>query len=235
MENIAVMTPAQHAGQAADRPERPERPVRPVRPKFPEPSETGIDPAGTAEEPPRAVHREYRRRCRIPVGSALTAAAGTAVGAFAAATAGGLEYSGSILCSTGSFWEILGMRLLWGAAFLLAEYILGFFALGDMLVWAVPLVCGLGTGAALTGAFSLRGISAALLIPSCAASVGAVICGAGVSAAMSAQLLRLVSTDKSSIVAARPAAGEYTLRFLVCLAILLGSFIAEAAFRSFSA
>lgn len=217
MENIAVLAP-QASGQT------PERTETEISPEIP-----------GAQEPPRAVHREYRRRCRIPVGAAFSAAAGTAAGAFAAASAGGLEYSGSILCAAGSFWEILGMRLLWGAAFLLAEYILGFFALGDMLVWAVPLVCGLGTGAALTGAFSLNGIYAALLIPSCAASVSAVVCGAGVSSAMSSQLLRLVSADKSSIVSARPAAGEYTLRFLVCLAILLGSFIAEAALRAFSA
>ncbi len=223
MENTAVITRTLPAGQAADSKARPE----------PVPHDPFEVPG--AQEPPRAIHREYRRRCRIPIGSALAAAAGTAAGVLAAASAGDLDYSESLLCASGSFWQILGMRLLWGAAFLLAEYILGFFALGDMLVWAVPLVCGLGTGAALTGAFSLHGISAALLIPSCAASVAAVVSGAGVSAAMSSQLLRLVSTDKSSIVAARPAAGEYTLRFLVCLAILLGSFIAEAAFRSFSA
>lgn len=223
MENTAVITRTLPAGQAAD------------SKALPEPVQHDPFEVPGAQEPPRAIHREYRRRCRIPIGSALAAAAGTAAGVLAAASAGGLDYSGSLLCASGSFWQILGMRLLWGAAFLLAEYILGFFALGDMLVWAVPLVCGLGTGAALTGAFSLHGISAALLIPSCAASVAAVVSGAGVSAAMSSQLLRLVSTDKSSIVAARPAAGEYTLRFLVCLAILLGSFIAEAAFRSFSA
>ncbi len=217
MENIAVMTN-----------------TPPAAPQIPleAPENTSVPEA--AQEPPRAVHREYRRSCRIPIGAAFSAA-GTAAGVYAAVSAAGLEYSGSILCAAGGFWEILGMRLLWGAAFLLAEFILGFFALGDMLVWAAPLVCGLGTGAALAGAFSVKGISAVLLVPSCAASVAAVVNGAGVSAAMSAQLLRLVSTSKSSIVAARPAAGEYALRFLVCLAILLGSFIVEAALRSFSA
>lgn len=218
MDNIAVMTKAP-----------------PAAPQIPAEAPDNTSVPETAQEPPRAVHREYRRSCHIPIGAAFSAAAGTAAGVYAAASAAGLEYSGSILCAAGGFWEILGMRLLWGAAFLLAEFILGFFALGDMLVWAAPLVCGLGTGAALAGAFSVKGISAVLLVPSCAASVAAVVNGAGVSAAMSAQLLRLVSTSKSSIVAARPAAGEYALRFLVCLAILLGSFIVEAALRSFSA
>lgn len=217
MENIAVMTN-----------------TPPAAPQIPPEAPENTSVPEAAQEPPRAVHREYRRSCRIPIGAAFSAA-GTAAGVYAAVSAAGLEYSGSILCAAGGFWEILGMRLLWGAAFLLAEFILGFFALGDMLVWAAPLVCGLGTGAALAGAFSVKGISAVLLVPSCAASVAAVVNGAGVSAAMSAQLLRLVSTSKSSIVAARPAAGEYALRFLVCLAILLGSFIVEAALRSFSA
>lgn len=184
--------------------------------------------------PPRAAHRVYRRSCRIPAVSAFAAAIGTGLGAYAACSVSGADFSGSILCVSGSFWELLGMRLLWGMIFLTAEYILGFFALGDLLVWTVPLVCGLGTGAALTGAFSQRGFSAAVLLPSCIASVSAVVMGAGISQAMSSQLLRLVSTNKNSIVAARPAAGEYTLRFLVCLTILLGAFIAEAAFRAFS-
>jgi len=48
---------------------------------------------------------------------------------------------------------------------------------------------------------------------------------------MSSQLLRLVSSDKNSIVSTSPAAGEYTLRFLVYLAILSACAIAEAALR----
>lgn len=185
------------------------------------------------QDPPRAVHRAYRRRCRVPLLHSFAAATGTAAGAFLAVYApAGTDFSESLLCTPGDFLWLLTLRLLWSCAFLLAEYILGYFALGGALVWAVPLICGLGTGAALSGAFSILGIEAVKLVPSCMAIVIAVILGAKTSGAMSVQLLRLVSTSKNSIVATSPAAGEYTLRFLVYLAILSGSAIAEAAVRT---
>lgn len=122
-------------------------------------------------------------------------------------------------------------RLFWGAAFLISEYVCGFFALGRLLVWAAPLICGLGTGAALAGAFTIEGMNALRLAPGCAGCAAAVIFAAGTSSGMSSQLLRLVSSDKNSIVSTSPAAGEYTLRFLVYLAILSACAIAEAALR----
>lgn len=42
------------------------------------------------------------------------------------------------------FGAIFLERTLLGAAFLGAEFLLGFFALGDLLVWSVPLAAGLG-------------------------------------------------------------------------------------------
>lgn len=182
-------------------------------------------------ELPRAARSAYRRRSGIPMLYTFLTAAGLILGIYIAASAPGADISGSLLCGSGDFLRLLLRRLFWGAAFLIAEYVCGFFALGRLLVWAAPLVCGLGTGAALAGAFTIEGMNALRLVPGCAGCAAAVIFAAGTSSGMSSQLLRLVSSDKNSIVSTSPAAGEYTLRFLVYLAILSACAIAEAALR----
>ena len=182
-------------------------------------------------ELPRAARSAYRRRSGIPMLYTFLTAAGLILGIYIAASAPGADISGSLLCGSGDFLGLLLRRLFWGAAFLIAEYVCGFFALGRLLVWAAPLICGLGTGAALAGAFTIEGMNALRLAPGCAGCAAAVIFAAGTSSGMSSQLLRLVSSDKNSIVSTSPAAGEYTLRFLVYLAILSACAIAEAALR----
>ena len=182
-------------------------------------------------ELPRAARSAYRRRSGIPMLYTFLTAAGLSLGIYVAASAPGADISGSLLCGSGDFLGLLLRRLFWGAAFLIAEYVCGFFALGRLLVWAAPLICGLGTGAALAGAFTIEGMNALRLAPGCAGCAAAVIFAAGTSSGMSSQLLRLVSSDKNSIVSTSPAAGEYTLRFLVYLAILSACAIAEAALR----
>lgn len=182
-------------------------------------------------ELPRAVRSAYRRRSGIPMLYTFLTAAGLILGIYVAASAPGADISGSLLCGSGDFLGLLLRRLFWGAAFLISEYVCGFFALGRLLVWAAPLICGLGTGAALAGAFTIEGMNALRLAPGCAGCAAAVIFAAGTSSGMSSQLLRLVSSDKNSIVSTSPAAGEYTLRFLVYLAILSACAIAEAALR----
>lgn len=182
-------------------------------------------------ELPRAARSAYRRRSGIPMLYTFLTAAGLILGIYVAASAPGADISGSLLCGSGDFLGLLLRRLFWGAAFLIAEYVCGFFALGRLLVWAAPLICGLGTGAALAGAFTIEGMNALRLAPGCAGCAAAVIFAAGTSSGISSQLLRLVSSDKNSIVSTSPAAGEYTLRFLVYLAILSACAIAEAALR----
>ena len=182
-------------------------------------------------ELPRAARSSYRRRSGIPMLYTFLTAAGLILGIYIAASAPGADISGSLLCGSGDFLGLLLRRLFWGAAFLISEYVCGFFALGRLLVWAAPLICGLGTGAALAGAFTIEGMNALRLAPGCAGCAAAVIFAAGTSSGMSSQLLRLVSSDKNSIVSTSPAAGEYTLRFLVYLAILSACAIAEAALR----
>lgn len=182
-------------------------------------------------ELPRAARSAYRRRSGIPMLYTFLTAAGLILGIYIAASAPGTDISGSLLCVSGDFLGLLLRRLFWGAAFLISEYVCGFFALGRLLVWAAPLICGLGTGAALAGAFTIEGMNALRLAPGCAGCAAAVIFAARTSSGMSSQLLRLVSSDKNSIVSTSPAAGEYTLRFLVYLAILSACAIAEAALR----
>ena len=163
-------------------------------------------------ELPRAARSAYRRRSGIPMLYTFLTAAGLILGIYIAASAPGADISGSLLCGSGDFLGLLLRRLFWGAAFLISEYVCGFFALGRLLVWAAPLICGLGTGAALAGAFTIEGMNALRLAPGCAGCAAAVIFAAGTSSGMSSQLLRLVSSDKNSIVSTSPAAGEYTLR-----------------------
>lgn len=189
------------------------------------------------DELPRAdsaIRREARRRRRsVPVLQILIAIAGAAAGVyFAMSLPAGADYSGSLLCRSGDFAGLLIYRLIWGGAFLLAEYICGYFALGWLLVWAAPLVCGLGTGAALAGAFAAGTNAAPLIIPAVGAVI-AVALGAGTSQMMSGQLLRLISAPRSTIISDAPAAGEYTLRFLIWFGILSGCAIVECALRAF--
>ena len=120
-------------------------------------------------------------------------------------------------------------RLAWGGAFLLAEYICGYFALGWLLVWLAPLVCGLGTGAALAAAFT-AGTSAAPVVIPAAVSAFVVAFAAGTSRNMSAQIMQLVSSP-CGVVTDSPAAGEYTLRFLVWCGIFTACALLECALR----
>lgn len=93
---------------------------------------------------------------------AAAGAIGTVAGAAMIFTGNGAEIT------FGEFGEVFLGRLAVGAAMLAAEFVLGFFAFGDWLVWSVPLCCGMscalrlcavGNWAALIGtAFSLLGI-----------------------------------------------------------------------------
>ncbi len=171
-----------------------------------------------------------RRRSRIPFSQLMLALAGAAAGAYFAMTLPeGADLSGSLLCRSGDFAGLLVYRILWGGAFLLAEYICGYFALGWLFVWAAPLVCGLGTGAALTAAFS-AGMNAAFLVVPAAGIAVAVALGAGTSRMMSGQLLELVSARRG-VVADSPAAGEYTLRFLIWFGVVAACALVECALR----
>lgn len=99
------------------------------------------------------MRRMEKSRRRIPLFQLFATAAGGGAGVYFAHNAPeGADVSGSLFLLAGDFTGMLLHRLAWGGAFLLAEYICGYFALGWLLVWLAPLVCGLGTGAALAAA-----------------------------------------------------------------------------------
>lgn len=211
----------------------PDRPDAGQAVPLPGMSLTGDTTAEDTEELPRAgsaVRRMERSRRRIPLFQLFAAAAGGAAGIYFALTLPeGADISGSLFCCTGDFTGLLLRRLCWGGAFLLAEYVCGYFALGWLLVWLAPLICGLGTGAALTAAFT-AGTSAAPVIIPAAVSAFIVAFAAGTSRNMSAQIMHLVSTP-CGVVTDSPAAGDYTLRFLVWCGIFTACTLIECALR----
>lgn len=117
----------------------------------------------------------------------ITALCGAAAGAVTALSGAAepemLETISETL--TGTIGEIFLQRAAISAAFLGIELILGFFALGDWIVWLAPLCYAMGT--ALRVAASGSGI----LLPSAAAGVAAVTLAAATSATMSKTLMRL--------------------------------------------
>lgn len=122
------------------------------------------------------------------------------------------------LKAEGSFLIFFLSRFIYGGIFLLAEYILGYFALGEWVVWTVPLCCGMGT--ALNLAASAEGASGWLLLPSAAITVALAAFGADASGDMSALLLRIAAGKSGSFLTSESAAKNYSIRFLGYMVIL---------------
>lgn len=189
----------------------------------------------TPKAPPAAKEQseaaERSASPRITTNSSLTLWLAAVCGLTAGlVSAEGAEAGGNVLlCTEGSFLSLFLSRLAYGGVFLLIEYLLGFFALGEWAVWAVPLLCGLGTGWSAAGAVGQAG-TLPLVIPA-AATLLAVIAGARHSGAFSAQLLRVVSGSRTGIVLTADAAGSYTLRFVGCLAAVAAAALFEAAVK----
>lgn len=185
-------------------------------------SDKAMSPAGQSDK---------RTPVRVTRSSSLTlwlsAVCGIAAGMLSAKE-GGLA-GGVMLCCEGSFLSLFLSRLVYGAAFLLAEYILGYFALGEWLVWVVPLCCGMGLGASAASLF-ISDNSPLTVIPA-AATLFAVILGARCSGEFSAQLLRVISGSRTGIVLTADAAKSYTLRFAAYLALAGAAALIDAAIK----
>lgn len=231
MDNTALLEPDSRAAFPA-------KPYTVPLPENPDPHMPGASPAESAhpdesEELPRAgsaLRRMERSRRRIPLFQLISAAAGAAAGIYFSLTLPeGADVSGSLFLCHGDFAGLLIRRLGWGGGFLLAEYLCGYFALGWLLVWLIPLVCGLGAGAALTAAISAGTNAAPLVIPA-AVSAAAVAFAAGTSRNMSTQIMQLVSSP-CGVVTDSPAAGEYTLRFLIWCGVFTAGALAECTIR----
>lgn len=121
---------------------------------------------------------------------------------------------------SGTFMEIFLSRISIGAAVLAAEYLLGFFAFGDLLVWALPLWYCMG------GALRVTASARWKLLPGII--IGGILTafGAAVSGAFSQGIMRVlkggtVHFDDS------PRRG-FTLTFLGILAGILACCLYEA-------
>lgn len=146
------------------------------------------DPAEISE---RAEYTHVRapeiRRNGMMILMVFSAVIGAAVGA-ALAFSKNADIAALELAETaeGGFAEVFLRRLALSAVFLAAEYLLGYFALGDFLVWAAPMLCGMGLGLRLTafGEWSL--------LPSAILTLAAVVLGGVLSANFSQSIMRLL-------------------------------------------
>ena len=119
-------------------------------------------------------------RSGLRVLMAIAGACGAAAGAV-------MMFSGRAegLTVGGGFKEIFMGRILVGAAMLAAEFLLGYFAFGDWLVWTIPLFSGMGAGLRICADGSW------VTLVGTAMSLCAVIFAAARSADFSQLLLRL--------------------------------------------
>lgn len=122
----------------------------------------------------------------------------------------------------GSFLTVFLRRAAFGGAFLLAEYILGYSALGDWAVWAAPLLCGMCTAAA----FTVSADGAAWILPSAGTVLGAVIFGGAASADFSVMLLRVARGGNAFL--HERAAKEFSVKFLRYSAAVIAAGLYEA-------
>lgn len=179
----------------------------------------------TAEYPHEYTHvrsPELRRGEYIILMSA--AAVCGAVGGVILALSGKAEPSALLKIRedlSSGFWSIFTGRLIIGTVFLLAEYILGFFALGDLFVWAAPLCCALGLSLRIASTQSW------ILLPSAIVTITAVTVGAAASSGFSRALMRL-SRGGTVHLESSPRQ-KFTVNFLGYLAAIIAAAIYEGA------
>lgn len=119
------------------------------------------------------------------------------------------------------FGNIFFQRLIIGAAFLMAEYLLGFFALGDLFVWAAPLCCAMGLSLRIAATQSW------ILLPSAFVTLIAVIIGSAASSGLSRTLMRLSRGGTVHLEGSLRL--KYTVNFLGYLAAVIAGAIYEGA------
>ncbi len=184
----------------------------------PEPVPT--EAAEETDKPVRRVRQPLLRRRGNLLLMGLASVCGAVCGAVM--IFGGADFSALsqafIMKAEGSFLSFFLSRFIYGGIFLLAEYVLGYFALGEWVVWTVPLCCGMGT--ALNLAASAEGASGWLLLPSAAMTSALAAFGADASGDMSALLLRIAAGKSGNYVMSESAAKDYTVRFLGYVVIL---------------
>lgn len=120
----------------------------------------------------------------------------------------------------GSFWIIFLRQTFIGAIFLAAEFVAGFFAFGDVLVWTAPYFCAMG------GVLRIA-TGSPKMIPSAVICLAAVTAGAAYSAELSGMLLRL--SRGGTVYMGNAPRRKYAFEFLGCLAAVILSAILAGA------
>lgn len=194
-------------------------------PQTPPEAESSADAAQSVpRKKQKAAHRVRIKRGNLLL-MALTATLGVLGGAIAAKHCNNI--AGVLTNTQGSFLSLFVARVLYGGAFLLAEYILGFFALGGALVWIVPLLCGMGSGVSLAGA----GENTLAFLPAAALTLAAAVFGAELSDCLSGQLLRVLSGSRTGLIITNGTSADYTLRFLGLLCVNIAAGLIEAGIK----
>ncbi len=194
------------------------------RPKPPEePPEAAPPPEEQAEPPALAARRSHLRRSEdSAAGYMLLGLLGAAAGAAIVLL---YPLEGAVLPSSTEFLPLLTDRLLRCGAFLTAAYLLGYFAAGAVLVWILPLLCGLGAGvSAAQAVISGEPLSAVLQL----ISTAAVSFAAARSAGFSRLLLSIATGRGGSVITDGSTGSSYTMKFALYLMISAAAAIAEA-------
>ena len=222
MENVAKMTNAGTLPRDND-----DRTIRPSENETSDsaprvlPAVITVDPNDTydPDKPMEHVRSPELRRHGTKLLMAVSAVIGAAAGArllFGDAASETLSASVSRML-TGTFAEVFLRQTFLGVLFLAAEFVLGFFALGDLAVWAAPFLYGAGTVLRLAA-------SSPKLIPGALISLIGVVAGAACSADMSVLLLRL--TRGGTVYMDTRPRRSYAIAFAGCLAaVALGAML----------
>lgn len=142
----------------------------------------------------------------------------------------GVDISNSVAASGGDFITALLSRVVQCGAFLTAEYLLGYFAGGGVVVWAVPMIFSMGAGLSVAGGVAAGG-SALMILPA-VIFIAVLVAGASASWEFSSVLLRLLSGNTVSVVTRGNASHFYDMRFGIYLAAIFAVSIAEAAVKA---
>lgn len=141
-----------------------------------------------------------------------------------------VDISDSVAAVGENFLTALLGRVLQCGAFLTAEYLLGYFAGGGVVVWTVPMIFSMGAGLSVAGGVAAGG-SGLMILPA-VIFIAVLVAGAAASWEFSSVLLRLLSGNTSSVVTRGNASHAYDMRFGIYLAAIFAVSIAEAAVKA---
>lgn len=180
-----------------------------------------------ADDGPPISHRRHRAHDAGAIGYIILALIGIAAGAAVQVL---YPLEGAMIASQGgSFLAVLTDRLFQCGGFLLAEYLLGYFAAGGLLVWMLPPIYGLGAG--LISAASVMAGSYLNVIPICIYAV--VVALAASRSAEFSSLLLSVATGKGGVLTDGSVGSSYTIRFFFYILAILAAAIPEALMNTF--